>query len=94
MSVTPLDSQPFWVSVLFLGLIGLCFVVLTLALVQKALQARLFRADARNPYRRYCRQCGQCQTQEAPAWDPGRGWWVEQGDILRPDCSCHRRTAS
>ncbi len=41
-----------------------------------------------NPYRRYCRLCGQCQTFYEYPWG-GSGWWEAQGSIENEHCECH-----
>lgn len=47
-----------------------------------------FIAD-RNPYRRFCAHCGQCQTQYCYSGEWNRGWWETQGAVPDPDCICH-----
>ena len=48
----------------------------------------LFYPD-RNPYRRYCKKCGQCQIVQSWDWN-SPGWWEVQGEIKDESCKCHK----
>lgn len=74
--------------------LGLALTFLTWFAIRKGKLAMQFRKDSRNPYRRYCRQCGQCQTAQCYPWDHVRAWWVTQGDVLDSSCSCHAHVKS
>ena len=45
-----------------------------------------------NPYRRWCRYCGQCQVWMQWNWSnrPDYGWWEEVGEVHDPTCRCHK----
>ena len=51
----------------------------------------LFRRD-RNPYRRFCRKCGQQQDWYQYSWAVRAvdGWWEDMQSIPDPDCVCHK----
>ena len=53
---------------------------------------RQFRWDKNNPYRRYCRKCGQEQNVYAECWSCPRMWWEDVNEIIDPICSCHKYT--
>ena len=46
----------------------------------------------KNPYRRYCRKCGQLQNQFCRPWNLNEAWWEDMGDIFDPDCECHKHS--
>lgn len=52
-----------------------------------------YRLDERNPARRWCCACGQCQLLECWAEDADKfdcnGWWVANGNIIDDSCPCH-----
>jgi len=47
-----------------------------------------------NPYRRYCRKCGQLQNQFEfnQLWSKEDPWWEDVGEIFDPDCECHKHS--
>jgi len=53
----------------------------------------LFRYDKYNPYRRYCKKCGQMQEQFCYNFKDftGRGWWEDMGKIYNEKCKCHKK---
>lgn len=74
-------------ALLFVPLILLVWV-----LVHRGIVRARFTPDERNPYRRYCRKCGQCQVVQCWAWDTHKlssGWWITQGAVIDPTCNCH-----
>lgn len=45
----------------------------------------------RNPYRRWCVYCGQCQEFTHYVWgNDSSGWWEDVGAIKDPTCKCHK----
>jgi len=65
-------------------------VLLAIALVMLWWLTRkpLFAYDKRNPYRRYCRRCGQ--QQDAFTWVGGKHtFWQAQFRIEDDTCPCH-----
>ena len=51
----------------------------------------LYRGDKTNPYRRYCKRCGDIQ--EVWSYDGmyGQGYWVFSYEPLVEKCLCHKR---
>lgn len=69
-------------------MIGACILAALVALIiclgafAWAHDRHTWRYDERNPYRRYCRHCGQ--RQELYTWgdEPARnGWWENMGRV-------------
>lgn len=54
---------------------------------------RWFKYDKRNPYRRYCKKCGQVQVQmcwDVESWnDPANNWWEDMMPVPDEKCGCH-----
>lgn len=48
-----------------------------------------FKYDENNPYRRYCKICGQQQDLHAYKWG-SRRWWEDMGKIINIKCKCHK----
>lgn len=47
-----------------------------------------------NPYRRYCRTCGQCQLMMSFGDELGAfSWWEPNGEIIDQDCACNNFTS-
>lgn len=42
--------------------------------------------DDSNPFRRYCRRCGQQQDQH----EQGHSYWAAMGHVFDPACECHK----
>ena len=51
----------------------------------------LFRYDKSNPYRRYCKKCGQQQDMYGCCMNCP-GWWEDMVEIKDPACRCHDYT--
>lgn len=49
-----------------------------------------FRRDERNPYRRYCKACGQQQDFHTMTMASRYGWWEDMGMIQNKSCICHK----
>lgn len=53
-----------------------------------------YARDDRNPYRRYCKACGQ-QQQDVYGYsgdEYGASWWQAHGSIINDKCACHKDT--
>jgi len=51
-----------------------------------------YRRDPSNPYRRFCKKCGQ-QQGEFGYHMRDVGWWEQLGKIDDPYCECHKACA-
>lgn len=78
--------------------IGACILTALIALIicggvfAWAHEWFVWRPDERNPFRRYCRKCGQ--HQELYTWgdEPARnGWWENMG-LVNTDCPVGHKT--
>lgn len=68
----------------------LAVVAVVMAISAFLSERRQFKVDDRNPYRRYCTQCGQ--QQDVNAYDfsfRSPGWWEANGAIIDKNCKCH-----
>lgn len=79
-----------FLRILPLLLIMLASVVGVVLFVRWACGDYLFRWDARNPYRRWCRRCGQEQNQYKRSYDGNITWWENVGPEPDLTCACHR----
>lgn len=74
-------------------LLGFLVFVLTafmiFVIISKWQYFNLFDYDETNPYRRYCRKCGQQQDAFTYDLSQGRQWCEDMGAIKDPDCKCH-----
>ena len=69
--------------------LGIVITVPFIAFLISMYEFFLFKTDPQNPYRRFCKKCGQRQEEYGlHAHDP-RGWWEVMGQIKDTDCSCH-----
>lgn len=49
-----------------------------------------FHYDQLNPYRRWCKRCGQCQYQYHYGFASHMYWWEDVGVVPNKRCACHR----
>lgn len=72
-------------ALFFLGLIG--FGVVMTRFIHQLI---LFERRDKNPYRRYCRKCGQCQ-EVYTLWieNYDHSWWEDMGPVPDENCPCH-----
>ena len=54
------------------------------------IQLFLFKYDTHNPYRRYCKKCGQQQDAHCHTWNWARHWWEDMNQIIKESCVCHK----
>lgn len=76
-----------YIFLLFLFAGFLC----TIWVIGRAIHAGiLFQRKDKNPYRRHCRKCGQCQ-EVYTFWIQGydNSWWEDMGPVADEDCVCH-----
>ena len=73
-----------------LGGIGaiLGFGVIIAVIYSTAVEMSLFRGDDRNPYRRYCKKCGQQQDAHGRSYNKSN-WWEDMGKVFDEECPCH-----
>ena len=64
------------------------FGVITLVIWSGVVEMSLFRGDERNPYRRYCKKCGQQQDAHGRSYNKSN-WWEDMGKVFDEDCPCH-----
>ena len=83
-------------AILFLLFVILPPVVITLAVIGFIKRVLQFRGDKRNPFRRFCKKCGQQQDYHEYSWAVNsgmygpRGWWEDMQMIADESCSCHK----
>jgi len=53
-------------------------------------ERRIFQYDNYNPYRRYCKKCGQQQDLYTYNLISRFSWWEDMGTINDKSCSCHK----
>jgi hypothetical protein len=74
----------------FLLLCGVTTIVVVFLMVCAASGSYgmwLFSTDG-NPYRRYCRKCGQQQNAYGRTYNKSQ-WWEDMGPTPDEDCICH-----
>lgn len=77
-------------GVLFSGLMLIALVFVISYLIQGLCHGdRLFKKGD-NPYRRYCKKCGQRQEYYVFSYQPDRGWWEDMGRTFKKACACHK----
>ena len=77
-------------DVLFMVVLFLSLSILSLFVVSiKIYEFALFRTDPTNPYRRFCKKCGQCQEEYGKYADDPRGWWEVTDAVIKEKCRCH-----
>lgn len=50
----------------------------------------IFKMDKYNPYRRYCKKCGQRQEMYSSSFAKNYNWWEDMGQIFDEKCKCHK----
>lgn len=73
---------------LFMFCLG--FIMTGVVITRFIHQLIIFERRDKNPCRRYCRRCGQCQ-EVYTYWIEGYNddWWEDMGPIYDEDCACH-----
>lgn len=73
-------------------IIPFLLILLCLFLIYKIFfeQSKIFRYDSKNPYRRYCKKCGQQQDQFTYSFSHRITWWEDIGEIHDEKCKCHK----
>jgi hypothetical protein len=81
---------------MLLEIIAWAFVILyaafsILAVVRWIKSELTFKIDPFNPYRRYCRKCGQQQDLHSTNWSDAENssWWEVMQTIRDEKCQCH-----
>ena len=59
------------------------------AIWYKLTEIMLFTIDPNNPYRRFCKICGQRQEEHGEYMDDPHGWWEVMDESIDPKCKCH-----
>jgi hypothetical protein len=77
-------------------IIPLCLIVL--AYISTWIAEAIWGEDifeySRNPFRRFCKKCGQQQDKHDWSWNNvlsyQTGWWEDAGVIVDATCECHK----
>lgn len=68
--------------IIFLVLMSIAILSVTISIYCAIAEGITWRRDSRNPYRRYCRTCGQQQDLYTFGDAPARhGWWENMGSV-------------
>ena len=76
-------------NIIFYVCFGSFSILCIIVMAHKVNEKLLFETDPNNPYRRFCKRCGQTQEQYGKSFF-GPGWWGIADRKYDPDCICHR----
>ena len=74
----------FLIIFLLIPIFGLVYLIYSMFVRTK------FDYDKNNPYRRYCKKCGQQQDMYSSSFASNYTWWEDALPIKNEKCTCHK----